>query len=102
MTGILNNMKKNPNHKLQHEDNKRPKWHETEAKDDGEAQDMPVANAAIVTSVFENLEHQWGHIVMIVIGITFFFVFASIIILIFRITGRRHSGKSNNIYLTFK
>lgn len=76
---------------------KRPKWHETEGED-GESVDIPLANAAAVsTSVFEHFESEWGHIVMIVLCITFFFVFGSIIVLILRITGRRRYENRKNV-----
>lgn len=79
--------------KRQHDD-KHPKWHETEAVEDQDrSSDVPVANAAVVTSVFENFENEWGHIVMIVVGLSLLFISGSIIILILRISGRRHSGE---------
>lgn len=78
-------------------DPKHPKWHETEAMDGRGGTDMPLATASVAKTIFEDFENQWGHIVMVILCITLFFISGSVVLLILKITGKRRCENRKNV-----
>lgn len=69
-------------------------WHESEDEIQVDSStSIPLANAAIARSVFQDFENQWGHIVFVVLCVTMFFIAGSVVLLLLKIVGRRRCGK---------